>query len=84
MEIEYNQRLNEMEPMLVETILTVFEKVTHVLAEDKKIWYYNWLMMYLVKRKLVKNSLSESHHQTINLCLITEKELMVLFRIRYI
>lgn len=36
MEIEYNQRLNEMEPMLVETILTVFEKVTHVLAEDKK------------------------------------------------
>jgi flagellar assembly protein FliH len=36
MEIEYNERIQEMEPLLVDTILNVFEKVTHVLASDQK------------------------------------------------
>ena len=54
MEIEYNQRLNEMEPMLVETILTVFEKVTHVLAEDKKD-----LVLQLVNDVLSKTEISK-------------------------
>lgn len=54
MEIEYNQRLNELEPMLVETILTVFEKVTHVLAEDKKD-----LVLQLVNDVLSKTEISK-------------------------
>lgn len=36
MEIEYNERVQQIEPMLIDTILTVFEKVTHVLAADQK------------------------------------------------
>lgn len=54
MEIEYNQRLNELEPMLVDTILTVFEKVTHVLAEDKKD-----LVLQLVNDVLSKTEISK-------------------------
>lgn len=33
---EYEQKVKEIEPELVDVILKVFEKVTHVLAEDKK------------------------------------------------
>lgn len=33
---EYEKKVKEIEPELVEAILKVFEKVTHVLAEDKK------------------------------------------------
>lgn len=54
MEIEYNQRLNEMEPMLVETILQVFEKVTHVLSVDKKD-----LVLHLVNDVLSKTEISK-------------------------
>lgn len=54
MEIEYNERLNEMEPMLAETILNVVSKVTHVLAEDKKD-----LVLQLVNDVLSKTELSK-------------------------
>lgn len=54
MEIEYNQRINEMEPMLVETILQVFEKVTHVLSVDKKD-----LVLQLVNDVLSKTEISK-------------------------
>lgn len=54
MEIEYNERLSEMEPMLVDTILTVFSKVTHVLAEDKKD-----LVLRLVNDVLSKTEISK-------------------------
>lgn len=54
MEIEYNERLNEMEPLLVDTILTVFSKVTHVLAEDKKD-----LVLQLVNDVLSKTEISK-------------------------
>lgn len=54
MEIEYNERFNQMEPMLVDTILTVFEKVTHVLAEDKKD-----LVLQLVNDVLSKTEISK-------------------------
>lgn len=54
MEIEYNQKLNEMEPMLVETILTVFERVTHVLSLDKKD-----LVLKLVNDVLSKTEISK-------------------------
>lgn len=53
MEIEYNERLNEMEPMLVDAILSVFSKVTHVLAEDKKD-----LVLQLVNDVLSKTEIS--------------------------
>lgn len=33
---EYEKRVKEIEPELVDVILNVFEKVTHVLAQDKK------------------------------------------------
>lgn len=33
---EYEQKVKEIEPELVDVILKVFEKVTHVLSEDKK------------------------------------------------
>lgn len=36
LENEYENKVNEIEPMLVDTILKVFEKVTHVLTQDKK------------------------------------------------
>ncbi len=36
LEAEYTQKKAEMEPQLVETLLEVFSKVTHVMAEDKK------------------------------------------------
>ena len=36
MEQEYQQKILELEPMLVEAILPVFEKVTKVLTKDKK------------------------------------------------
>ena len=54
MEIEYNDRLNEMEPMLAETILTVVSRVTHVLAEDKKD-----LVLQLVNDVLSKTDISK-------------------------
>lgn len=54
MEIEYNQKLNEMEPLLVDTILTVFERVTHVLSEDKKD-----LVLQLVNDVLTKTEISK-------------------------
>lgn len=54
LEDEYNQRMNEMEPMLVETILTVFSKVTHVLSEDKKD-----LVLQLVNDVLSKTEISK-------------------------
>ena len=54
MEIEYNQRMDEMEPVLVETILQVFEKVTHVLSVDKKD-----LVLQLVNDVLSKTEISK-------------------------
>lgn len=36
MEREYQQKIHEIEPMLIEAILPVFEKVTKVLTKDKK------------------------------------------------
>ncbi len=54
MEIEYNERLNEMEPKLVDTILMVFERVTHVLGRDKKD-----LVLQLVNDVLSKTDISK-------------------------
>lgn len=54
MEIEYNEKLNEMEPLLVDTILMVFEKVTHVLTEDKKD-----IVLQLVNDVLSKTEISK-------------------------
>ncbi len=54
MEIEYNDRVQQIEPMLVDTILTVFEKVTHVLAADKKD-----LVLQLVNDVLSKTEISK-------------------------
>lgn len=47
---QYEQKLKNMESELVDTILTVFSKVTHVLAEDKKD-----IVMKLVDDALAKN-----------------------------
>lgn len=54
MELEYDQRVNEMEPMLVETILKVFSRITHVIAEDKKD-----LVLQLVNDVLSKTEISK-------------------------
>ena len=54
MEIEYNDRVQQIEPMLVDTILTVFERVTHVLTEDKKD-----LVLQLVNDVLSKTEISK-------------------------
>ena len=57
MELDYNDRLNEMEPVLVDTILKVFEKVTHVLAEDKKDLVLNLVNDVLTKTEVSKEFL---------------------------
>ena len=57
MELDYNDRLNEMEPVLVETILKVFEKVTHVMAEDKKDLVLNLVNDVLTKTEVSKEFL---------------------------
>lgn len=49
---EYNNRLNEMEPMLIDAILKVFNNVTHVLSEDKKD-----MILYLVNSVLTKTEI---------------------------
>lgn len=36
MEIEYHEQVQQIEPILIDTILTVVEKVTHVLVSDQK------------------------------------------------
>ena len=54
MEIEYNDSVQQIEPMLVNAILTVFERVTHVLAEDKKD-----LVLHLVNDVLSKTEISK-------------------------
>lgn len=36
LEEEYEKKFSKMEPMLVDTLLKVFSKVTHTMAEDKK------------------------------------------------
>jgi len=55
LEQDYEKKLKELEPKLVNTILEVFQKVTYVLAEDKKE-----MMLYLVDQAL---SRIESSHQ---------------------
>lgn len=54
MEIEYDEQMRKMEPMLVEAILTVFEKVTHVLSVDKKD-----VVLQLVNDVLSKTEISK-------------------------
>lgn len=51
-EEEYLERLNAMEPILVDAILKVFNQVTHVLAEDKKE-----LILYLVNSVMKKTEM---------------------------
>lgn len=36
LEEEYRNKVNQIEPMLVDTLIRVFSKVTHTMAEDKK------------------------------------------------
>ena len=57
MELDYNDRVNEIEPLLVDTILQVFEKVTHVLAEDKKDLVLNLVNDVLNKTEVSKEFL---------------------------
>lgn len=52
---EYKKRLEEMEPMLVDAILTVFNKVTNVLAEDRKD-----MILHLVNSVMTKTELSRN------------------------
>lgn len=54
-EEEYKKRLEEMEPMLVEAILTVFNKVTNVLTEDRKD-----MILHLVNSVMTKTELSRN------------------------
>lgn len=54
-EAEYKKRLEEMEPMLVDAILTVFNKVTNVLAEDRKD-----MILHLVNSVMTKTELSRN------------------------
>lgn len=49
LEREYEENLRKMEPRLVDTILEVFEKVTYVLAEEKRE-----MMLHLVDRALAR------------------------------
>lgn len=53
LEEEYEKKVKQIEPELVDVILNVFEKVTHVLAEDKK-----GLVLQLVEDVLAKNEFS--------------------------
>ena len=53
LEEEYEKKVKQIEPELVDVILNVFEKVTHVLAEDKKE-----LVLQLVEDVLAKNEFS--------------------------
>lgn len=50
---EYEKKAAQIEPMLVDTILEVFAKVTHVLSEDKKD-----LVLQLVQDAITKNEFS--------------------------
>lgn len=52
---EYKKKLEEMEPMLVEAILKVFNRVTNVLAEDKKD-----MILHLVNSVMTKTELSRN------------------------
>ena len=52
---EYQKKLDEMEPMLVEAILTVFNRVTNVLAQDKKD-----MILHLVNSVMTKTELSRN------------------------
>ncbi len=51
---EYEEQVNKIEPMLVDTILKVFEKVTYVLGEDDKE-----LVLNLVNNVLTKSEVSK-------------------------
>lgn len=51
---EYEQQVAQIEPMLVNAILQVFEKVTYVLSEDKED-----LMLHLVNHVLTKSEVSK-------------------------
>lgn len=63
LELDYNDRLNEMEPLLVDTILQVFEKVTHVLAEDKKDLVLSLVNDVLSKTEMSKDLLIRVSHE---------------------
>ena len=52
---EYQRKLDEMEPLLVEAILKVFNRVTNVLAEDKKD-----MILHLVNSVMTKTELSRN------------------------
>lgn len=54
-EQEYSLRLREMEPLLVDVILEVFSRVTHVLSEDKRD-----LILHLVNSVMTKTELSKN------------------------
>ncbi len=49
LEQDYEQRLKQLEPKLVDTILEVFQKVTYVLAEDKRE-----MMLHLVDHAFMR------------------------------
>lgn len=53
LEEDYERKVKEIEPELVDTIIKVFEKVTHVLSEDKKD-----LVLQLVDDVVSKNEFS--------------------------
>ena len=54
-ELEYQKKMEEMEPLLVDAILKVFNKVTNVLAEDKKD-----MILHLVNSVMTKTELSRN------------------------
>lgn len=57
LESEYNRKVSEIEPMLVGTILDVFEKVTYVLSMDKKDVVLNLVNDVLSKSEVSKEFL---------------------------
>lgn len=68
MEIEYNERLNNIEPVLVETILKVVNKITHVLSINNKQLVIELVNDVLSKTEISKEFLikvSPSDYQTV-------------------
>ena len=57
LDADYNKKVSEIEPMLVETILEVFEKVTNVLSVDKKDVVLNLVNDVLSKSEVSKEFL---------------------------
>lgn len=52
---EYQKKLDQMEPMLVEAILKVFNRITNVLSEDRKD-----MILHLVNSVMTKTELSRN------------------------